>query len=69
MAEPVEHLFFRLAVVRDQLLSLEATIDAMLQLTKEERDLLTGYLKRCHGTMTTFNIMFRDRTDYFSSSR
>jgi hypothetical protein len=69
IAEPIEHFFHRMVIMRDRLLSLEATIDAMLQLSKEDRSSLTTYLRRCHGSLTTFNILFRDREDYFSSSR
>ncbi len=69
VSEPVENFFNRMVVMRDELLSLEATIEAMIQLSKEERDTLTSYLRRSHGTLTTFNVLLRDRDDFFSSSR
>ncbi|MCA9541031.1 MAG: hypothetical protein KC620_19155 [Myxococcales bacterium] len=67
--EPVEHLFHRLVVLRDHLLALEASIDAHPHIGPDEAGVMSSYARRCYGTLTTFNVLFRDREDHFSSSR
>jgi len=67
--EPLEVFFHRLCVVRDRLFALEAVIQTHPKLSGEEGDSMSQYLRRSYGTLTTFNLLFRDRDDYFSSSR
>jgi hypothetical protein len=56
-------------VVRDRLFALEAVIQTHSKLAGEQADSMSQYLRRSYGTLTTFNLLFRDREDYFSSSR
>ena len=65
--ESIEQFFRRLVVMRDELLALHATIMDNPKFEPSEREKLAGYLKRSFGTLTTFNLLFHDRTDYFSS--
>jgi len=67
--EPLEIFFHRLCVVRDRLFALEAVIQTHSKLAGEQADSMSQYLRRSYGTLTTFNLLFRDREDYFSSSR
>ena len=65
--EPVEKLFHRLCVARDQLLQTEACIDDLFGAKTTEMQNLLGYVKRCAGTLKTFNLLFADRDDYFKT--
>ena len=67
--EPVERFFDRLVVVRDRLHTLEACISAHPHVAPDEADGMGGYIRRCYGSLTTFNVLFRDRADYFTSTR
>ena len=51
----------------DELLALNAVILDNPKFEPSEREKLVGYLKRSFGTLTTFNLLFHDRNDYFSS--
>lgn len=67
--EPVELFFGRLLILRDRLMQLEAQVAAHPHIAPDEGDGMGGYIRRCYGTLTTFNVLFRERDDYFSSSR
>ena len=63
-----ERLFAQLVHLQDSLDSLESSFQRLAgklgdRLTTD----LDGQLKRIRGTMTTFNVMFREKTDFFSS--
>ena len=67
--EPVERFFGRLMNQRDRLMQLEAQVAAHPHIAPDEGDGMGSYIRRCYGTLTTFNVLFRERSDYFSSSR
>lgn len=69
IAEPVEHFFLRVVLLRDHLSAFEAELEARPTIPRDEGATMTGHLLRCHGSLTTFNVLFSDRADYFSSSR
>ncbi|MEE2758111.1 MAG: hypothetical protein VYA30_15745 [Myxococcota bacterium] len=66
-SEPMEEFFRRMALVRDELLSRDASIQDNRNFTESEVAKLTSYIKRSFGSLTTFNILFQERSDYFSS--
>lgn len=68
-AEPVEHFFLRVVVLRDRLSAFEAELEARPAISRADGSAMAGHLRRCHGSLTTFNALFADRADYFSSSR
>jgi len=68
-SEAVEHFFQRLVFMRDQLLALEATIDSCDALSRSEVETFGGYIRRSFGSLTTFNLLFAEKEDYFSSKR
>lgn len=69
IAEPIEHFFLRIVVLRDHLSALEAELEARPNIPRGDGAAMAGHLRRCHGSLTTFNALFADRADYFSSSR
>jgi len=65
--EPVEFFFLRLAFMRERLFELDAALNACLTIEASDRDMMSKYILRSFGSLTTFNLLFADRADYFSS--
>ena len=62
---PLDIFFKKIVSVRNQLRVLEAKINGLDQLDNHEKVELQQYITKAYGTLTTFNVLFRDRKDYF----
>lgn len=62
---PIDELFQKIVRLRDALRLLEQKVNATEKLDAEERRTLQGYVTRCYGTLTTFNLLFQDKGDWF----
>jgi hypothetical protein len=66
---PIDAFFHKVTMVRDRLRVLEQRINSHARLSAEEKVELQQYVTRCYGSLTSFNVLFRDRDEWFIGSR
>lgn len=66
---PIDAFFHKIVMLRDRLRVLEQRINSNKNLSDEEKVNLQQYITRCYGSLTSFNVLFRNKDDYFVGSK
>ena len=62
---PIDVFFNKIIMLRDRLRVMEQRINANDKLSEEEKINLQQYLTRIYGSLTTFNVLFKNDSDHF----
>lgn len=64
---PINTFFSKIISVREKLRVLEQNINNHSSLNETEKLHLQQYISRAYGSLTTFNVLFRNKSEHFSS--
>ena len=62
---PMDVFFKKIIMVRDKLRVLEQNVNSNSTLNEEEKVHMQQYITKAYGSLTTFNVLFAEKEDYF----
>jgi hypothetical protein len=66
---PIEVFFHKIVMIRDRLRVLEQQLNLNAALKEEEKVNLQQYITRCYGSLTSFNVLFKNSDQQFTGEK
>ena len=62
---PIEAFFHKIVMLRGRLRVMEQKINTNRKLSDEDKIDLQQYITKIYGTLTSYNLLFKNKSDYF----